>query len=121
MTSTASSTGQWYRLGIVVSFDPRTKWCVLDQPRWGCWAVPMTIEYIRYRIPQERLGEFESAYERAAGALRAAPQCVDYELSRCLDDHACYVLRITWTSVEDHLRGFRGGPQFGEFFAAIKP
>jgi hemoglobin len=81
----------------------------------------MVIEYVRYRIPQERLGGFESAYERAARALQAAPQCVDFELSRCLDDPACYVLRIAWTSVQEHLHGFRGGPVFGEFFAAIEP
>jgi truncated hemoglobin YjbI len=30
-------------------------------------------------------------------------------------------LRIAWTSVQEHLHGFRGGPVFGEFFAAIKP
>ncbi|MFF0153828.1 group II truncated hemoglobin [Micromonospora sp. NPDC005203] len=81
----------------------------------------MVIEYIRYRVPQERLDGFEAAYERAADALRAAPQCVDYELSRCLDEPAAYLLRITWTSVDEHLRGFRGGPVFGRFFAAIRP
>jgi hemoglobin len=81
----------------------------------------VVIEYIRYRVPLERLDGFESAYERAAGALRAASQCVDYELTRCLDDPACYVLRITWASVDEHLHGFRGGPLFGQFFAAIKP
>ena len=66
----------------------------------------MVIEYIRYRVPQERLDGFEAAYERAAAALRAAPQCVDYEFSRCLDDPASYLLRITWTSVDEHLLGF---------------
>jgi hemoglobin len=81
----------------------------------------MVVEYIRYRIPQERRDSFEPAYEQAADALRAAPQCVDYELSRCVDDPACYLLRITWTSADEHLRGFRGGPLFGQFFAAIKP
>lgn len=81
----------------------------------------MIIEYIRYRVAQERLPGFEPAYERAAAALRAAPQCVDYELSRCLDDPACYLLRITWTSVDEHLRGFRNGPEFGRFFTEIKP
>jgi truncated hemoglobin YjbI/quinol monooxygenase YgiN len=80
----------------------------------------MVIEYIRYRVSAERLADFESAYQEASAALRAAPQCVDYELSRCLDEPACYVLRITWTSVDGHLSGFRGGPEFGRFFAAIK-
>ncbi|PZG01626.1 group II truncated hemoglobin [Micromonospora deserti] len=81
----------------------------------------MIVEYIRYRVPADRLAGFEPAYERAAAAFRAAPQCVDYELRRCVDDPARYVLRITWTSVEDHLKGFRGGPLFADFLAAVKP
>ncbi len=81
----------------------------------------MVIEYIRYRLPREREDGFVAAYERAAAALRAAPECVDFELRRCVEEPACYILRITWTSVEAHLKGFRGGPVFGEFFAAVGP
>ncbi|MEV1333063.1 antibiotic biosynthesis monooxygenase [Micromonospora costi] len=81
----------------------------------------MIVEYIRYRVAPERRDEFESAYRRASVALAAAPQCVDYELSRCVEQPECHVLRITWTSAEDHLRGFRTGPHFGPFFAEIKP
>jgi hemoglobin len=79
------------------------------------------VEYIRYRAAQQRLPEFEAAYARAAVALRAAPQCLDYELSRCTDEPAAYLLRITWTSAEEHLQGFRGGPHFAAFFAEIRP
>ncbi len=81
----------------------------------------MIVEYIRYRIADERRAGFERAYAQAAGALSRAPQCVDYELSRSVDEPACYVLRITWTSAEGHLRGFRRGELFGDFFDAIKP
>ena len=31
------------------------------------------------------------------------------------------MLRIRWTSSEDHLSGFRRIPGFGQFFAAIRP
>ncbi|GAA2713946.1 globin domain-containing protein [Actinoplanes palleronii] len=81
----------------------------------------MIVEYIRYRIPEGRDGEFEKAYARAAEQLAKAPQCGDYELSRCVDDPAAYVLRITWTSADDHLRGFRGGELFPVFLAEIRP
>ncbi|KAA2255943.1 antibiotic biosynthesis monooxygenase [Solihabitans fulvus] len=81
----------------------------------------MIVEYIRYRIPAEQRAEFETAYARAAGPLGAAPQCVDFELTRSTDEPECYVLRIVWTSAEDHLKGFREGEQFPEFLAAIKP
>ncbi|GAA0946100.1 antibiotic biosynthesis monooxygenase [Actinocorallia libanotica] len=81
----------------------------------------MIVEYIRYRIDTGDAAEFEAAYGRAAVPLAAAPQCVDYELSRCVEEPEWYVLRITWTSAEDHMRGFRGGEDFKAFFAEIRP
>ncbi|GAB3765337.1 group II truncated hemoglobin [Microlunatus parietis] len=80
----------------------------------------MITEYIRYRIPAERADAFEDAYRRAAEQLAAAPQCVDYDLARCEEEPESYILRIGWTSTDDHLRGFRGGEQFGPFLAAIR-
>ncbi|SDK67989.1 Truncated hemoglobin YjbI [Nonomuraea maritima] len=81
----------------------------------------MIVEYIRYRIPEDGSEQFEEAYRRAAGSLARAPQCVNYELSRCVDDPACYILRITWTSAKEHLEGFRSGELFPAFLAEIRP
>ncbi|ANP49096.1 truncated hemoglobin YjbI/quinol monooxygenase YgiN [Streptomyces griseochromogenes] len=80
-----------------------------------------TIEYIRYRIPEQRSADFLSAYTRAAAQLAAAPQCVDYELTRCEEDPEHFVLRITWTSTRDHLEGFRTSERFPPFLAEIRP
>ncbi len=80
-----------------------------------------TVEYIRYRIPEEQSAEFLSAYTKAGALLAAAPQCVDYELARCEDDFEHYILRITWTSSEDHLEGFRESELFPDFLAEIQP
>jgi quinol monooxygenase YgiN len=80
-----------------------------------------TVEYIRYRIPEETSAEFLSAYAKAAVPLAAAPQCVDYELARCEEDFEHYILRITWTSTEDHLEGFRKSDHFRDFLAQIAP
>ncbi|PXY22755.1 group II truncated hemoglobin [Prauserella muralis] len=80
----------------------------------------MTIEYIRYRVGAGRAAAFEAAYARAATPLGESPHCVDYELARCVEDPGDYILRITWTSVNDHLEGFRGSPEFGRFLAEIR-
>jgi hemoglobin len=80
----------------------------------------MTVEYIRYRISGDTTA-FEQAYSRAQRFLAQAPQCVDYELSRCTDEPAAYLLRITWTSADEHLKGFRGGDLFPGFLAEIRP
>ena len=81
----------------------------------------MIVEYVRYRLTEERWADFLADYGRAAQVLARTPQCVDYELSRSVEEPACAVLRITWTSAEDHLQGFRGGPGFLDFLAAIRP
>ncbi|GII88304.1 hypothetical protein Ssi03_62940 [Sphaerisporangium siamense] len=79
----------------------------------------MIVEYIRYRVPDG--DEFEASYRRAAAHLARAPQCVDYELSRCVEEPGSYILRITWTSAQDHLEGFRRSALFQDFFAEIRP
>ncbi|MFG2619597.1 putative quinol monooxygenase [Streptomyces sp. NPDC048507] len=80
-----------------------------------------TVEYIRYRIASQDQQAFEEAYARAAEALAASPECVDYELARCEEEKERYILRIRWTSIDAHLNGFRKGEHFPAFFSAIRP
>ncbi|MFI6482549.1 group II truncated hemoglobin [Nonomuraea sp. NPDC050663] len=81
----------------------------------------MIVEYIRYTVPAGRAAEFEAAYGRAAVPLGKAPQCLDYELSKCVDEPDHYILRIVWTSAQGHMEGFRKSEHFREFFAEIQP
>jgi len=80
----------------------------------------MIVEYIRYALAPETAAAFESDYARAAQALDRSPHCLSYELSRCVDEPLRYLLRIEWDSAEGHLHGFRRGPEFPEFLAAIR-
>jgi quinol monooxygenase YgiN len=82
----------------------------------------MIVEYIRYRIADhERRIAFEKAYAAAAEHLYQAPQCLGYELSHGVEEPERYILRIEWTSVEDHEQGFRKGAHFPPFLAEIRP
>jgi len=81
----------------------------------------MIVEYIRYTIPEDQADDFLAAYATAAAALDAAPECLSYELSRGHEEPERWILRIEWTSAADHEQGFRGGPHFPAFFAAIRP
>ncbi|GAA3377351.1 hypothetical protein GCM10020367_52700 [Streptomyces sannanensis] len=80
-----------------------------------------TVEYVRYRIPPAGRKAFEDAYREASVAPAAAPECIDYELSHCQEEPERYTLRIRWTSVGDHLHGFRKGEHFPAFFSAVRP
>ncbi|MFF3389846.1 putative quinol monooxygenase [Streptomyces sp. NPDC002669] len=80
------------------------------------------MEYIRYRIPDAaRRAEFMDAYAQAAKQLELAPQSLGYELAHGVEEPERYILRIEWTSVEEHEQGFRRGPHFPPFLAAIRP
>ncbi|NUS73856.1 MAG: antibiotic biosynthesis monooxygenase [Corynebacteriales bacterium] len=81
----------------------------------------MIVEYIRYTIAEVDRASFEEAYQRGSLSLAAAPECVDFELSRCEEGPESYILRIRWKSTKAHLEGFRKGPHFSEFLAAIGP
>lgn len=81
----------------------------------------MIVEYIRYTIPTERAAAFEAGYTAAQAALDASPHCLGWELARCAEEPTSYILRIEWDSADGHLHGFRQGPHFREFFAAIRP
>jgi quinol monooxygenase YgiN len=81
----------------------------------------MIIEYIRYTIAEDQRDLFEGSYGRARDALAASPHCLAYELARCTEDPAQYILRIEWDSLEGHMEGFRRSPEFRTFFAAVRP
>ena len=81
----------------------------------------MIVEYIRYELGEGRGEAFEAAYAQAAASLDASPHCLAYELTRCVDAPASYILRIEWDSAEGHMQGFRRGAEFPAFFAAIRP
>jgi len=80
----------------------------------------MVVEYIRYSIlDPARQKALIVSYQRAAKSLDAASECHAYELSQCEEEPSSLVLRIEWDSTRAHLNGFRKGPHFREFFAAI--
>lgn len=81
----------------------------------------MIVEYIRYKLPTERAEQFEAAYVTAAASLDASSHCLGYELARGVEEPEHYVLRIQWDSLDGHMQGFRTGPDFPAFFAAVRP
>lgn len=81
----------------------------------------MIVEYVRYVIPSERSEDFESAYNRIQPQLDASPECLGYELTRCVEEPSAYMLRLEWESIEAHLEGFQNGEQFRALYPVIEP
>lgn len=81
----------------------------------------MIIEYIRYTLTNHEPAALITAYAEAGRHLAAAPECIAYELTQCIDEGRSFILRIQWASEEAHMQGFRGGKHFPPFLAAIRP
>lgn len=81
----------------------------------------MIVEYIRYTVPCGQGHEFEQAYEAAAEPLLGSEHCLGYDVTRCSDVPAKYIVRIRWDSVDGHMKGFRNGPQFPRFAELVQP
>lgn len=82
----------------------------------------MIVEYIRYKVPTDGDAlKLLDAYQAAEKSLQVSPHCEAYEMSQCVDDPHCLVLRIEWDSADGHMQGFRKSPEFQSFFAAVKP
>jgi len=81
----------------------------------------MIVEYTRYKIDQSQREAFLDDYRKAAESLRAAENCLAYELTHCSEDEAYFILRLEWDSEEGHLKGFRSSPEFKSFFSLVRP
>jgi quinol monooxygenase YgiN len=81
----------------------------------------MTIEYIRYKVLPEQREAFVQSYIDASEQLNGSNFCLAYELSECEEEAGQFILRIEWTSTEEHLNGFRKSADFSQFFSHVKP
>lgn len=81
----------------------------------------MIVEYIWYNIETDRQAAFLAAYINASEQLDASEYCLAYELTHCEENASSFILRIEWTSTEEHLNGFRKSALFPPFLNHVKP
>jgi quinol monooxygenase YgiN len=80
----------------------------------------MIVEYLRYEIEEARQAKFIADYKTASKPLLSSPYAVSFDICQCVEDPSQFILRIEWTSANDHLEGFRGSDEFKEFFAHVR-
>lgn len=81
----------------------------------------MIVEFLRYEIDEARQQKFVEDYKAASKPLLSSPFAMSFEMNQCVEDPTQFILRIEWTSPEDHLKGIRGTVEFEEFFPHVKP
>ena len=80
-----------------------------------------SVEIIRYNIPKDQHSNFENAYNEAGKYLKASKYCLGYQLIHGNDEPDHYIVIIHWTSIGEHLNGFRNSSGFMPFYEAVKP
>lgn len=65
--------------------------------------------------------QFEAAVAKAAPLFKASKGCLGMALDRSIETPTRYFLRVEWTTVEDHMVGFRESPAFGEWRTLVTP
>jgi quinol monooxygenase YgiN len=80
-----------------------------------------SVEIIRDNIAADQQKNFEQAYTNAAKYLKASPYCLGYKVIHGKEEPAHYIVIIHWTSMEEHLSGFRKSADFMPFLNLVNP
>lgn len=80
-----------------------------------------SVEIIRYTISNDQQQNFEQAYANAGKYLQASPYCLGYQVIHGKEEPNHYIVIIHWTSMEEHLTGFRKSADFMPFLNLVKP
>ena len=75
----------------------------------------MVVEHAYIRVIAGQEADFEAAYTDAESVLAGASGCRATALFRDVEQPGCYLLRVTWERIEDHLEVFPTSPAGKEF------
>jgi heme-degrading monooxygenase HmoA len=81
----------------------------------------MIVEHAEIVVPPERGEDFRAALGEAAAVVRQASGFRWIEFHQSVENPDTYCIRIGWTSLSDHLDGFRTSPLFTQWRAVIGP
>lgn len=82
----------------------------------------MILEIADFRIVDGRQAEFEEAIQKAiATVISRASGFKGATVRRSIESPQRYVLQVQWETLEDHTKGFRESPLFGEWRGIIGP
>jgi quinol monooxygenase YgiN len=80
-----------------------------------------SVEIIRYNIATDQQKNFEQAYTNAGKYLKASPYCLGYKVIHGKEEPNRYIVIIHWTSMDEHLNGFRKSADFMPFLNLVRP
>ena len=72
----------------------------------------MVLEVAILNVRPGETDAFEAAFREAQQIISASRGYERHELRRCVEDADQYLLLVWWDSLESHMEGFRGSPEY---------
>ena len=69
----------------------------------------------------ETCADFEATFRRASPLIASSPGYLTHTLQRRTEAPGRYLLLVEWTTLEDHIVGFRQSPAYKEWRALLHP
>ena len=79
----------------------------------------MILEHVLLDVVPGREAAYEAAFEQARPLLASRPGFRSLRLERCVERPSRYLLLVEWDSLEDHMEGFRGAPEYERWRALL--
>ncbi len=79
----------------------------------------MTTEIAIFTAVSGKEEELGQAILRGLAVIRQHPGLISARVERCIEKPGQYLLINTWTSLEAHVKDFRGGPLFPQWRSQI--
>ena len=75
----------------------------------------MILEAVFLPVIPGKEAEFEAAFKQASSIIASMKGYICHELQRCIEAPSKYLLLVRWETLEDHIVGFRGSPEYQEW------
>jgi heme-degrading monooxygenase HmoA len=79
----------------------------------------MILEHALLDVVPGREAAFERAFAEASAIIARQRGYRGHRLERCLEAPSRYLLLVAWETLEDHVEGFRGGPDYPAWKALL--
>src|ERR1700744_1270833 len=79
------------------------------------------LECATFPIKPGTAQEFAAAFAKARPHIEGAKGFRRLEIRQGIESPDSFILLVWWDSVDDHMKGFRGSPAFGEFGKHLAP
>ena len=75
----------------------------------------MILEVAILDVKPKETNAFEATFQQAQSIISSMPGYGSHQLQKCLEQDNRYVLLVTWQTLEDHTKGFRGSDEYQQW------